>query len=368
MVHRVACVALVLVGCVDARPRSESRPPRPGLASAVPTTPTEQLVPIACDRFAWSAIAAPKGPVELAVAAGPMGATIFAAPSSGGDIAAFVVDPKGDVMTPSQVVRTNATYVATGATFVDDHVIASAIDTAGNLYIDDVARDLSASTQIAKVSAAFGSKRPMLNVWDTPTAPTLGARELDVTTFDTSFATPQTTAIEATRQPIAVDAAQLALDGVVGWSTTTDCHLDVLAARGAVMSASQPFPCPSIRVATDAAAYTTVAVYETAGGVEFFGAWFANLQPLQRMLAPGATSPRIAYDGAHYWIAYIDASGELAAGLLTSSGTAVVVGLGTLPSRDAFELGIVGGEPWVFIADTAGFHGQRMCVGAVPST
>jgi hypothetical protein len=365
MAPRALIVGFVplVIACVG--PRDDPpwhKPPTASPPSSSTSAPVA-LLPVACDRAEWPTIAASPSAASLAVAANAFGSTIFSVPTAGGDVSAFAVDPKGELLGAPQLLRSGNPYVSVGATYVGDHLVATAIDASGNTFVDVVAADLSTSTEIAKLPAAYVTKTPMLDVWGTPSVPTLASRELDVTTFDTSFAATQTTAIETTRQPIGVDASQIALDGVVAWSTTTDCHVEILGARGTVTSESVPFPCPNVRVAADPATYTTVVVFETAAGVQFFGAWFANITPLERMLAPAATSPRIAFDGSHFWIAFLDqAHGELVAGILTEGGEALVTGLATSPTRDAFELRIVGGDPWVFTSDDAGYHARRICL------
>lgn len=361
-----SCVVVAAASCVDPRIEPPTLGDRHGTTgAATPTAPAARPVPFLCDDLAWTTTALPTGPLNLAVAASPRGATVLAAPASGGDVVGFVLDSKGAMVTAPHgtVVRAGGMYVATAATIVNGRLITATTDQAGDVFVDLVADDLSSVVPIAKLTGPYVGKLPILDVAGTATAPTLAATELDVTRFDGAW-TGTTTRLASTRQPIGMTTSQLGSDGLLAWSTTTDCHLEVLAASGQVQSAVQPFPCAAPRLAADTTGGGLgVLLFETAAGVQSMTSWFESTPPPAHVVHPNATAPRVVHDRGRDWIAYLDVRGQVVAGYLTEAGDPITTGLANVrPARDGFELAIVAGDPWVFAADDNGFRAGRMCL------
>ena len=64
-----------------------------------------------------------------------------------------------------------------------------------------------------------------------------------------------------------------------------------------------------------------------------------------------------------YWVSYIDLRGDIVVGFLDEHNQLISTGVfGPRPYRNAYELTIVDGKPWVFSVDpVSGYVANQLC-------
>jgi hypothetical protein len=124
----------------------------------------------------------------------------------------------------------------------------------------------------------------------------------------------------------------------------------------------QRWPGPSPRIAATAAASTGTHVYEGSDGVRMASFTSDSVDASSTLVAAGATSPRIAFDGTSYWIAYLDQAGAITVGYVDATGAFQATTTDLTAAHDAFELTIVNGNVWVVSAGQTGVAAREICV------
>jgi hypothetical protein len=147
---------------------------------------------------------------------------------------------------------------------------------------------------------------------------------------------------------------------VVVWSTATGCNVEQLMDMATGIGSQVATPCASPQLATDG--QTVVLVYESPDGIYISRGDAMQIGPANaRLLVPGASAPRIRYDGTRFWISYRE-SGTLTVGYLSSTGALLIRTTGIAASHDAGRLVLVRGEPWLFAAGPTGLQAGRICI------
>jgi len=354
---RLYLLVMVLVaGC--GRLGFDGMDPGPGSGSG-----TANLVPAVCGAQSYTSIAAALDS-DVSVAPTPTGAAVFVVPTSGGNLRGFTVDVDGNLTSGAAIktVRTGGPFTASAATYVDNTLIA-AVTSSGRFLIHIIPPDLSTYTEIGNIGDEHIGKNPLLHANADRITPTSCSSGMDVNPFDNAW-TPQTLQLSVTTpQTTFVAATPLGSEALVAWSTADQCYVERLTNLATGFGSSQPWSCSALRLANDMTTTMSKIVFEATDGVRLGTIASDQLDGSTTLVAAGATSPRIAFDGTQYWISYLDASGTITAGTLQSDGTVMTTQVsGTSPQHDAYELAIVGGAPWIYSVDTTGTAASKLCL------
>lgn len=306
---------------------------------------------------------------DIAVAATPTGATVFGVPTAGGDLVAFSIDPDGYLTSPAggSVIRNDGPYTVSAAAYVDNTLIAAVVSST-RVLVNVVQPDLSAYNEIANIDGQFVGKQALMHASSDRITPTSCSAGLTVNPFDSSW-TPMTAQLTvSTGQSTGIAAIPLGNEAIVAWSTATDCYVEQVMTSVTGNGSTQAFPCQGARLASDQVATTTLA-FEASDGVRLGSIAGDQLDSATSLIAPGATSPRIVFDGTRTWISYVSSSGDVVVGFMDpGSGQLVITTLaGTQPKATAYELALIGGAPWIVSVDAAGYAGYKLCVADVPN-
>jgi hypothetical protein len=334
----------------------------PGGGSGSQTT---NLVPAVCGAQSYTSIAAALDS-DLSVAPTPTGAAVFVVPTSGGNLRGFTVDNDGNVTSGAtlKTIRVGGPFTASAAAYVDNTLIAAVISSSRTL-VNIIPADLSTYTEIGNVDGERVGKHALLHATIDRITPTACGAGLTVNPFDNLW-NPQTSQLSVTTpQSTGIAATPLGNEALVAWSTADQCYVERLTTGAMGVGSSQAWSCAAPRLANDMTTTMSKVVFEAPDGVRLGSIADDQLDGATTLLAAGATSPRISYDGAQYWISYLDATGTITVGTLQSDGSVLTTQLaGTMPQHDAYELAIINGTPWIYSVDGNGTAGHALCLVA----
>lgn len=339
-------------------------PATEGTDTAVPEMAL-RLTPQICSTQSWESVTYDAKDSIVRAIPSNIGAAVFMVPKSGGMLRGFQVDGRGVVTgnLAGEKIRTNATFTDLSATHVDGRLVVSAV-TGTQTSVMTIRDDLQDYRELSLVDGNFLGTATVMRVNNTRVTTTGGTSGMLATGFDASWA-PLGTVVVARSVPVSMTSAAYSNDAMISWSTPTECHLQRL---GAGIESMRPFPCINGRLAVDYTTHRGWLVYERDGGIMIAKIivdgqnQIASEQPLVRF----GTSPRIAYDGAHYWVSYIDGRGDIVMGLLGSTGVLAGVAIeGTQPLAGAYDIAMVGGNPWVVALDGSGMGATKMCISTL---
>jgi hypothetical protein len=367
---RLLVIAMVLAGCgrygfddMGGDPGGGGADPDP--TGTTTTSPTSVTNPIQNKMVSICAVAntttplVASGPQNLAITPTPTGATLFATAEAGGSLYGLNVDAAFDAAAaPALVV--SGTYTNASTNYVDGKLIAAFINNA-RVLVNIVTPDLSTATQIGNLDGMYVAKDALLDANGDRITPTSCSAGLTVNPWDASWNPTTSQLTVTTSQSTGIASTPFATDAMVVWSTASECHTERVTSFAAGTGAMQSWPCTSPRIAANAAASTGMLTYEATDGVR--AATFTNtaLSGSTVLVAPGATSPRVVFDGTVYWGAYIDASGAVVVGFLDANNTLQATTTDLTPSHDGYELAIVDGKLWVVASDAAGVAARQIC-------
>jgi hypothetical protein len=317
-----------------------------------------------CGSQSYTSIAAALDS-DVSVASTPTGAAVFVVPTSGGNLRGFTVDVDGNLTSGATIktVRPSAgAFTASAAAYVDDTLIAVVISSSRAL-VHIIPADLSTYTEIGNVDGERVGKHALLHATIDRITPTACGAGLTVNPFDNSW-NAQTSQLSVTSpQSTGIAATPLGNEALVAWSTADECYIERLTTGATGFGSSQAWSCNAPRLANDMTTVDSKIVFEAADGVRLGTIADDQLAGSTTLLAAGATSPRISFDGTSYWIAYLDASGTLVAGTLQSDGSVLTTPVaGITPQHDAYELAIIGGAPWTYSIDPSGTTAHKLCL------
>jgi hypothetical protein len=323
----------------------------------------ERLTPKICSAQAFESVTYDAKDSILRAVPASNGASVFMVPRSGGVLRGFQIDGRGLVIgnPQGQKIRSNVAFTDVSASRVDGRLIVGVV--AGiQTSVMAIRDDLQDFRELALVDGTLMGDTAGMHVHNTRVTTTGGASGMQMTTFDANWAAMGTEVV-ARSVPTSMTSAAYGNDAMISWSTPTECHVQRI---GAGIESMRPFPCTNGRLAVDYAQRGGWLVYERDGGIMIAGIvvdgqnQIASAKPLVRF----GTSPRIAYDGAHYWISYIDLRGDVVMGLLDSSGSALdgVAIEGTQPLAGAYDIAMSGSNPWVFALDGNGLGATKLCI------
>ncbi len=335
----------------------------PDLATATTLPePAERLIPKICSTQSWESVRYDAKDSIVRAIPSTTGAAVFMVPKSGGMLRGFQVNGRGDVMgnLEGQKIRSNAMFTDLSAARVDDRLMVGAV-IGTQTSVMAIRDDLQDYRELALVDGNFMGTSTMMHVQNTRVTTTGGASGMLTTGFDANWALLGTVVV-ARSVPVSMTSVAYGNDAMISWSTPTECHVQRL---GAGIESARPFACLNGRIAADPATYGGWLVYERDGGIMLsrIVADAQNQIAGELQLVRFGTSPRIAYDGAHYWASYIDARGEVVIGVLDTSGVLHGGAInGTDPLAGAYDVTMIGGSPWVVAIDGSGVGATKICL------
>jgi hypothetical protein len=161
-------------------------------------------------------------------------------------------------------------------------------------------------------------------------------------------------------------AAYGSTNALIAWSTADQCHIRSVSATDSVVL---PHACQNARLAVDFALRGGWMVYERGESIRLarVAANDPRVMTNDRELAPIGKAPRIAYDGATFWVSYIGAHGDVVVGLVDSAGNVeAAAATGTAPAADAYDLTIGQASAAIYAADASGLGATWFCKSYEP--
>ena len=294
--------------------------------------------------------------MAMAVIADSAGATIFGVDKIGGSLIGLSIDEQGKMTSAGTKLLVDG-FTSLTATRVAGHNIVSAV-TGNTTVVSMISDDFTRIDLLAKLDGNLAA--PIVDANGLHLALTAGPSGLNVAGFTASW--QEKGAAQLASTAIGMDATAIGADALVAWSTPTGCTVEQL---GTPRTATGLTACRSPRLAAGPGFRAELA-YEDSHGVRVGDLYMSGNNAIASTHAIGAAgrSPRIAFDGERYWMTYIDARGNVVVGFLAPNlDTLVSFALEDVsPNPDAYDLKIVGGQPWVFSADATGFAAHALCL------
>ena len=359
---RFLAIAMILSGC--GRLGFDGVGPGPGMDPTDPPDPTMDPTPKTLQTCAVAGFTTQLvngvDDLDLAVAVTPSGASLFGVDKAGGDLRGLELSSDFLSAGPSTLVRAG-NFSATSASYVAGTQIVAGLS--GSIaVVHKVPAGHANPTEIAMLDAMFIAKNTMLLANGDRVTPTACSAGLTVNPFDASWAPTTSQLAVTTGQSTGLASTPFGTDAMVVWSTMTSCHLERVIHLAQGTGGMQSWACPFPRIAANVAASTGTLVYEGGDGVRMASFTSDSVDASSTLVAAGATSPRIAFDGTSYWIAYLDHAGAITVGYVDATGAFQATTTDLTAAHDAFELTIAGGKVWVVSAGQTGVAARQICI------
>ena len=355
---RFLAIALVLSGC-GRLGFDPSDPGVPGPMDPPPMPAPKTLQTCASSSFTTQLVTGVAN-LDVALAVTPTSATLFGVDKAGGDLRGIELGADFLSAGPATLVRAG-NFSAASASYVDNKLFASAVSGAVVL-VHIVPPGLGSSTQIAMLDGLYVAKDTMLLANGDRITPTSCSAGLTVNPYDPTWMPTASQLAVNTTMSTGLASTPFGADAMVVWSTMDACYLERVIHLGQGAGGMQGWACPSPRIAANAPASTGTLAYEGTDGVRLASFSADAVDAASTLVAPGATSPRIAFDGTTYWLAYLDQSGAIAVGYLDSTGALQVTTTDVTAAHDAFELTVANGQVWVVAAGVGGIESRQICL------
>jgi hypothetical protein len=366
MAARIAfacCLACCLVAaCGRLGFDDEASSPQQTIQLGSPARPPVRCLSSTLASFNLSATNQPSPPNDLTATATPFGAAVFWSSLNDG-LWGLTMNAAGTASAPVGLRTTDHWINAISSTDLDDALIVSVSDSTNCVEYDRddpnlVRTPLAHLPQIRPSRLPIGAT-PNQRVAATGFADGTGNGGVALTAFDASWtpaAAPMATFASALVQDVV--SATYADAVFVAWSTATSCHFVTYSDAGTKTTRWDAVGCGSPRVAVSDR--DLLLAYETSDGVLAVRGADAPM-PAQSPIAAGK-APRVAYDGARYWLAYLDANGAIVAGYVDADGALQSAPLSIAPINGAYDLIVIDGAPWVIAANGVEYTADQLCV------
>ncbi len=358
-------ILLLCAACGDnliVDPEQEGPPvDEPGLEN-----PATHFLPDVCTARTWPTVKFDDRNVDMTVVPTPTGAAIFTVAQDGGPLRGFAIDGRGELQTKEEgtIIRDDLTFHAVSAAFIDERLVTAAVSDEGSVTIDMIRPDLGAFYNLSTARGSIVADLPMATFREQRLATVGDDKGVTGIHFDSSWATMGTSIVGST-VPLSMTASRYREDTAVAWSTEKTCSLSRVAAE---ITSTRNYPCMNARLAMSSADRAGYMVYEEGDNKVMISqivvggeSELANT----RLLVDQAHSPKIVFDGVHYWISYINARNDVVVGYLDHGNLVSMALEGTQPMGEGYELALVNGGVWVFAVDGAGAGAQRLCLKTV---
>ncbi|HEY4181132.1 MAG TPA: hypothetical protein VGM90_30015 [Kofleriaceae bacterium] len=292
-----------------------------------------------------------------------MGTAVLGIPKSGGSLYGFVTDARGQIMGDMHGTKIiSGDYTGFSASRVDGRVVVGlvqndkvemyvikddltaihALDTVGN---SDVVSDATVVHQRGQRIAFAG-----------------GSDGVVMTRFDSDWASLGQS-VYTREVPTSLSSSSYGADAMFAWSTEHTCSI---ARMGAELVSTQHFNCANNHIAIDPDMKGGHMLFEGADGIHDASIMVGTHNELatEHLVGPHGTSPRIAFDGTHFWGTYLDIHGSLVVGYMAGDGHLRSITLGNVrPTADAYDLSVSNNEVWVYAVDQEnGYTASRVCL------
>ncbi len=364
MMGRFLAIVIALSGCGRLGFDDMGPGGKPGVGTSPTgpdgTQPTAQQTPQTCGSSSFStSLVSGVDDLDLAVAVTPTGPALFGAAKSGGSL--YGIALSADLMTAGQTkLVSNGNFAATSASYVAGTLIASAIS-GSTVVVYKVPAGLASASQLAMLDGMYVSKDTMLLANGDRITPTACSAGLTVNPFDASWAPTSSQLAVTTNQSTGIASTAFGTDAMVVWSTSSDCHLERVVNFGTGSGGMQGWACPSPRIASDVTNSVGELAYEATDGVRVADFTSDAVDGSSTLVAPGATSPRVVFDGTNFWYAYLESTGAIAVGL-EHGGEFQATTTDLTAKHDAFELVLVNGTVWVVSASQSNVEARAICL------
>jgi hypothetical protein len=329
----------------------------------MPPFMANDAAPQMCQVEGWT-IPVADPDLELAVTAMPGGASVAWVARAGGDLMGVNIDGSWQLAATPATVKNTYPYVLSALTYLDGSLIYGTND--GNaVKIEVVPPDLSnvpasANEVACPLMTAHVSDVPALHAGAGYISPITSDTGVQFMPFSSSWAQGTVQLTVPSSAPTDITATSVGTTALVAWSTVNGCYVEHVldAATGSGASANMPCLAPRLAAGTSDVAL----VYESLGGIAMAVAAPDALDPATAtVVVPSGASPRVAFDGARYWIAYRDGLGDIKVGYLADDGAVPTVGVVSNALDRAYELVVIDAQPWLFAMDTTGLEATRFC-------
>lgn len=322
-----------------------------------------KLRPEVCAASSWDSVVPTAKDVDLAVVQMPQGAGILSVAKQGGYLQGFLADARGLIIgdVAGTKVRTDNVWNGVSASIVDGHLVVGL--TAGEKTSISVIRDdLGEYREIGVFEGNVIGDAPVVYARGQRLTTTGGAVGIVTNTFNEAWA-PMGSEVVQRSVPTNMTTTPYGNDAIVAWSTGSECHLQRIAANTHSM---QPFACNNTRLAMNFDDRAGQMVYETGENISISDIRINSHGEIanQLELVTRASSPRIVFDGEHYWVSYLNQHGDIVVGYLDEDHSLVTTQLEfTRPEHDAYELAVINGAVWVYSVDRdTGFGAHKLCL------
>jgi hypothetical protein len=371
---RLSACLFLIAACGDSATGTEAADPlhAPLDPSGLLTPqPSARLTPSVCGVAEWSVPAGANPALDVSVASTRGLTAIVAVPQVGGAMTGFEVSERMEVITDERDTKlpVDGTFSQVSASLIDGRLVTATSDGVG-IHVHLFDERMQQPQQLTKLTGTTLSKPAFMTANGTPVIVTGGTKGLSMTTFSANFEIGATTLIAASAPVTSLTTAQYGGAVLAAWSTSAhECYVADVASVVAGGASHKGVPCEHPRLATDVANNAANLVFEQDGAVQLVR--LSHVQTVARsLLRPGARSPRIVFDGARYWVSYIDGRGGIDVGILdTTTQPASLTSMalvGPAPADEAYELALVDGRPTVVALDAQSHYtAQQLC--AIPA-
>jgi hypothetical protein len=143
-----------------------------------------------------------------------------------------------------------------------------------------------------------------------------GQDGVSVTQFDDEWSLIGTTLVGATKPVTTMAATQMGDAVIATWSTSAgECYVLQLATHPGT-PAGVASACANDRIAANVADDSAKIIFEGNNGIRVMHVAHTQMGGDSVQLRPDAHSPRIVFDGARYWVSYLDLRGDIIVGFL----------------------------------------------------
>lgn len=293
----------------------------------------------------------------------PMGTAVLGVPKSGGALYGFVTDARGQVMGDmrgSKVVSGN--YTGLSASRVDGRLVAGLVQN-DKVEMYAIKDDLSAIHELDTVgNSNVMSDSTVVRQRGDRIAFAGGADGVVMTRFDQTWASQGQT-IYSRDIPTSISSSSYGADAMFAWSTEHDCSISRM---GPELVSTQHFACNNNHLAIDPSVKGGHMLFEGADGIHDASIMVGmhNELATDRLIGPNGTSPRVGFDGEHFWGTYLDVHGSLVVGYIAGDGHLRAITLSNVrPTADAYDLSVTNNEVWVYAVDQEnGYTASRVCL------
>jgi len=289
-------------------------------------------------------------------------ATFLTAPLTGGTLTGFNVDTRADIMEASETkVPIDGSFTNVSLSFVQNIPVATVIS-GTSIGIHQLDANFEYANQITTVKGSHVAEPTFFTANSALVMPVGGENGLEVYRFQDSLEPIDSRLFVQTAPATSFAATQLGSGFLSAWSTDTSCYLHMAQSFEPGHTGVVASPCPNPTLAYNTITNNGVMLFDGDDGVRLMTVSGTKIEGATQLLRADASSARTLFDGSNIWIAYIDRHGDIVAGFLDANHKPVTIPLGTMdPAREAFELTLVDGEPYVFSLDSSGYTAYHLC-------